>query len=247
MSSAEAAAARAGGAQEPASLKSDNRKRKYSDALEEEDRDVTVVVGDETFEVTPDKWKGSRDRSWGIRPVGEFEPPGIHAGIPTMAGMWNYCPMQFEDYSILYICHENNNGHRELEEAVRVWHDPEKEFDYLGRPEHEHTKNPETGFIDKGFVSFPDAPGGALNVEITPMTHVYVMVGTGYGLEPDWKHGMYKGKLCVENLTLDMNADKDRMFGLCDNAANVVVNGGDVGYGLFEWGFFGPFERYGFE
>ena len=27
-------------------------------------------VADETFEVTPDRWKGSRDRSWGIRPVG---------------------------------------------------------------------------------------------------------------------------------------------------------------------------------
>ena len=25
---------------------------------------------------TPDRWLGSRDRSWGIRPVGEAEPPG---------------------------------------------------------------------------------------------------------------------------------------------------------------------------
>jgi hypothetical protein len=26
-------------------------------------------VGDERFEVTPDRWCGTRDRSWGIRPA----------------------------------------------------------------------------------------------------------------------------------------------------------------------------------
>ena len=34
-------------------------------------------VGDETFRVTPDRWWGTRDRSWGVRPVGEPEHPGI--------------------------------------------------------------------------------------------------------------------------------------------------------------------------
>lgn len=33
-------------------------------------------------QVTPDRWWGSRDRSWGIRPVGEPEPPGINAARP---------------------------------------------------------------------------------------------------------------------------------------------------------------------
>ncbi len=206
-------------------------------------------VGDKRFEVTPDRWKGSRDRSWGIRPVGEREPEGIHAGAPVMEGMWNYAPMQFEDYSILYICHEHADGQRELEEAVRVWNDPAREPEWLGVPEHHHnvvTPAAFKTFIDRSVIRFPDAPGGPLEVRVTPLTHVWVMVGTGYGLEADWKHGMYHGDLEVQHFSLDMNKDQERMFGLCDNAARFELDG-DVGYGLFEYGFFGAFPKYGIE
>lgn len=36
----------------------------------------TLTVDGETLPVTPDTWRGNRDRSWGVRPVGEAEPPG---------------------------------------------------------------------------------------------------------------------------------------------------------------------------
>ncbi len=207
----------------------------------------TLRVGDESFEVTPDRWRGSRDRSWGIRPVGEPEPLGIHQGTPIMEGMWNYAPMQFEDFSILYICHEHNNGHRQLEEAVRVWNDPEREPEWLGRPEHAHVLSvakPYLAYIESSTIRFPEAPEGPLEVKVTPLTHVWVMVGTGYGLEADWKHGMYQGKEVLQQFSLDMEADKDRMFGLVDNAARFELNG-QVGHGLFEYGFFGEFDKYG--
>ncbi|GAB3319162.1 hypothetical protein [Haliea atlantica] len=208
----------------------------------------SLRIGEETFEVTPDRWKGSRDRSWGIRPVGEFEPPGVHAGTPIMEGMWNYAPMQFDDFSILYIVNEHNDGQRVLEDAVRVWKDPARETEWLGRPEHEHhlvVAKPYQSFIDRSVIRFPDAPGGPLEVAVTPLTHVWVMVGTGYGLEPDWKHGMYKGKEVVEHFSLDVEQDKERMFGLVDNSARFELSSGEVGYGLFEYCFFGNFDRYG--
>lgn len=205
-------------------------------------------VDGEEFAVTPERWKGSRDRSWGIRPVGEFEPPGIHEGTPIMEGMWNYAPMQFDDFSILYIVNEHDNGHRALEEAVRVWADPQREPEWLGRPEHDHhlvVAAPYVSQIDRSVLRFPDAPGGPLEVAVTPMTHVWVMVGTGYGLEPDWKHGMYQGPYKEQSFTLDMQADKARMLGLSDHSARFELSTGEVGYGLFEYGFFGPFKRYG--
>ena len=206
----------------------------------------TLRIDGEDFAITPDRWKGSRDRSWGIRPVGEQEPPGIHAGSPgIMHGMWNYCPMQFDEYSILFICNEHADGSRELEEAVRVWADPDREPEYLGRPEHEHRFTDDKSDVVEGHLLFPEAPGGALEIKAFPLETLFVMVGTGYGLEEDWRHGMYQGKLKVQHFTLDMEQDRQRMWGLRDAAARFESSNGDVGYGLFEWFFIGAFPKYG--
>ena len=208
----------------------------------------TLRVGNEDFKVTPDRWKGSRDRSWGIRPVGEAEPAGIHAGgASSMQGLWNYCPMQFDDYSILFICNEHADGTRELEDATRVWADPSREPEHLGRPEHEHRFTGDGNDIDivEGRLLFPDAPGGALEIKASPLETLFVMVGTGYGLEEDWRHGMYQGDLTVQHFSLDMKKDKERMWGMRDTAARFETSTGDVGYGLFEWFFLGPFPKYG--
>lgn len=208
----------------------------------------TLRVGDERFEVTPDRWWGTRDRSWGIRPVGEAEPPGIRQGEPSMMAMWNYAPMQFRDFSILYIVQEKNDGTRELEEAVRIWADPAREPEWLGRPEHEHVFRSGTRYIERSMLRFPDAPGGAIAVEVTPLVECYIGIGTGYGFDADWRHGMYQGKLVVQGLELDTVDDAARLWGICDNAARFDLRQAgrsEVGYGLHEYAFFGPFDRYG--
>ena len=206
----------------------------------------TLTVGDETFEITPDRWKGTRDRSWGVRPVGEAEPAGIHAENGMAFNMWNYAPMQFDDYSILYIVQEDEKGERSVEEAVRIWADPEKGSEWLGRPEHEHTFTPGTRFAESSVLSFPDAPGGRIDVKVTPLLHCHIGIGTGYGMDADWRHGMYHGpELVVQGLAIDMEKDKDKLFGIVDQVARFEL-GDDVGYGLHEFMFLGPHERYGF-
>ena len=165
----------------------------------------TLEVGGEHFDITPDRWWGTRDRSWGVRPVGEKEPPGIRGAEGQMGGMWNYSPMQFTDYSILYILNETDDGERLIEEAVRIWADPSREPEWLGRPEYEHTLVPGTRMVSSSVLSFPDAPGGGFDVEVTPLTHVFIAVGTGYGMEEDWRHGMYQGPLVVQGVEHDMD------------------------------------------
>ncbi len=206
----------------------------------------SLQVGDETFAISPDRWWGSRDRSWGIRPVGEPEHPGIRQGEMQLDGMWNYAPMQFDDFSILYICQERDSGERVLEEAVRIWKDPTREPEWLGRPEHEHVFRSGTRVIDRTTLSFPEAPGGGFEVSVTPLEHLYVGIGTGYGFDPDWRHGMYQGDLVVQGLELDTVDDAEKLWGLSDTAARFEI-GSLVGYGLHEYGFFGPFSRYGLE
>ena len=92
-----------------------------------------ITADGETLEVTPDRWWGIRDRSWGIRPVGEPEPPGIQSrGGGTF--YWLYAPVQFEDHAILCIVQEDGAGRRLVEEAVRVW--PDGTSEYLGLPSY---------------------------------------------------------------------------------------------------------------
>jgi hypothetical protein len=202
-------------------------------------------VGDEHFDITPDRWWGTRDRSWGIRPVGEPEPAGIRGAEGQMTGMWNYSPMQFGDHTILYILNETNSGERPLEEAVRIWADPGREPEWLGRPEPKHQLTPGTRMVERSTLSFPEAPGGGFEVEVTPLTHSFIAVGTGYGMEQDWRHGMYQGKLVVQGL--DYAHDEIApigQYGVVDHVARFEYDG-HVGYGLHEHGFFGAYEKYG--
>ena len=89
-------------------------------------------------------------------------------------------------------------------------------------------------------------PGGPIEVRLTPLTHVFFGVGSGYGSDQDWRHGMYQGELVVQGLTLDMNEDKDKLFGLTDQMARFEL-GDDVGYGLHEYSLMGAHDKYGFK
>jgi len=211
----------------------------------------TLEVAGETIAVTPDRWKGTRDRSWGVRPVGEVEPPGIRGEAGQMAGLWNYAPMQFDDFSILYIVNEEPDGSRPMNEAVLIWADPEREAEWLGAPVFEHTLDPGTRMISTPSVlRFPEAPRGEFAVRVTPLVHSYIAVGTGYGVGDEFRHGMYMGDLLVEGKTWDMaELDTWAWYGVVDHAARFVIEGGDadgvVGYGLHEHGVFGEFPKFG--
>lgn len=207
----------------------------------------SITVDDETINVSGEKFRGARDRSWGTRPVGEPEAPGITAtgtAGPAMS-MWNYDQIQFDDYSIVYICSEHPDGSRDLENVTRVWRDRSKPIEHLGRPEHEHEFVSGTRVVKRSKLSFPFAPGGSVEIEVTPLISTHIGAATGYAPEPDWKHGMYQGDLVVQGVDLDTERDADRFYGIVDAAARFETSTGDVGYGLHEYMFLGPFPKYG--
>jgi hypothetical protein len=73
-----------------------------------------------------------------------------------------------------------------------------------------------------------------------------VSVGTGYGIDADWRHGMYHGPdAVVQGLVLDVEEIKGlAQYGIVDHVAKFTY-GDAVGYGLLEHGFFGPYRHYG--
>jgi len=206
----------------------------------------SLRVGGEEFQVTPDRWWGTRDRSWGIRPHGEREPEGIHAGGPgSLSGMWNYFPMQFADHSILYILNEENDGTLVLYDARRIWNDPGKGIEELGPVEYEHQLKPGTRMMTGSTLRFPEAPGGTLEIRCEPLLHAFIALGTGYGVEEDWRHGMYQGPLVVQGK--EYKTEEIAPLGqltIVDHVARFSYDS-HVGHGLYEHAFIGPFEKFG--
>jgi hypothetical protein len=191
-------------------------------------------VGDRSWAVTPDRWWGTRDRSWGIRPSGEPEPPGIVAHLPHRGFRWLYTPMQFDDHSLYMICQERADGRRVLEEAVRVWPATTgRAIESLGRPDYELTWDADNKLVERATLHL-----GALEVEAEPLVGAHIGVGTGYGFDAEWRHGMYQGDLVVQQRSWDLKTDEGRaaMWGIFDAVGRFRVDG-QVGYGLFEYMF----------
>ena len=207
----------------------------------------TLDVGGKHFDVDPERWWGCRDRSWGVRPVGEPEPPGIRATQP-MSMFWNYAQIQFDDHSIIYMAHENRDGSRVLQESVRVWNDEAKPVEHLGTPQHELEFVPGTRTVKRATLDLGKADGRPVVLDVQPGLPVYLGIGSGYGQDLDWRHGMYQGPLKVQGMTIDLDdpANADKLVGLVDSVGRYEYEG-HVGFGLWEYAIGGPHDKYGFE
>lgn len=192
-----------------------------------------IEVDGDRIEVTPDHWWGSRDRSWGIRPVGDPEAPGNLADKEPGPFRWLYAPFRMPDHAVVFICQEGVGGRRIVEEAVRLW--PDGRVEHLGRPESE-LRWSEAGAGLFGVVESATLRMGEVTVEVEPVLPVHIGVGTGYGFDGDgWKHGKYQGPLVVEGTSYDLSTDVGRnaMFGIVDAVARFTIDD-QVGWGLFE-------------
>jgi hypothetical protein len=204
-------------------------------------------VGDERFELRDGEWLGGRDRSWGIRPVGEPESVVRRAGDGPAGFLWLYCTMQFESSTIICILQEDRLGRRSLEQAVRVFADPDREPEDLGRIDHELHFVHGSRRLEHARLTFTPYDGRPLVVDAVPFGASYLSLGTGYGHEDEWRHGMYQGPSRVEHHHYDLTdaATERRTRGLVDNVATFEA-ADEVGYGLLENAVLGVNERYGF-
>jgi len=211
----------------------------------------TLRVEGYEYIVSSDRWLGTRDRSWGIRPVGEAEPPGRSGAEPDpdFGFWWTYVPLRFEDYAVVVIAQEDGNGTRTLNEAVRVYpagsgRPPEQ----LGWPEFEIRYRPGTRQPETAVIRCRPCRSEPVDIEIETLGFVALNCGPGYGGDPDWSHGQWRGRGWVEALAVDLEdpAVAGRIpFGVVDHVARARCEGGE-GWGMFEHGTFGRHAPSGF-
>ena len=133
---------------------------------------------------------GTRDRSWGVRPIGMSDSqPVAPPRLPQFYWLW--APLNFEDRFMLY--------HKNADADGAPWNTASV-IGPLGdaKPAHmascastirykQGTRHAQSAVID-----VVDAQGGAWQVELEPRFQFY-MSGIGY-LHPEWGHGMYRGE-----------------------------------------------------
>jgi hypothetical protein len=149
-------------------------------------------------EISPNSVVGSRDRSWGIRGVGERAQAGAPMGaIPQFYWLW--APVCFDGFGVVFDVNEYSDGERWhesgalLESNDTIRHSHETTYAYTWEPGTRRA----TAFDLTYRLS-----SGPVQLHFEPIVH-FQMLGLGY-LHPEWGHGMWKGELAIggERFTL---------------------------------------------
>lgn len=194
---------------------------------------------------------GTRDRSWGVRPVGE---PEGGAPTPFSTVLWLWAPVHFDDHAVLWGSFEGADGRRWHESGRRVpAYDPQggipseadAPVEELTLVRHELSFTPGTRSVSGGELHMVAPSGDAVVLALEPVAR-FAMAGLGYG-HPTWGHGVWQGegRTGGESWVL---ADEDPMAVHLQHVQHLCRfrEGGQIGVGVLEQLFFGPHERYGF-
>lgn len=206
---------------------------------------VLDVAGEE-FQIDSEVWTGSRDRSWGIRPVGESEPPGRGAGEPTDGFFWLYVPLRFDEFAIIVILQENPDGYRTLNDAKRVR--PDGAIEQLGWPRATIGYRTGTRHPDWARLELTAPNGKPLIVDVRTMESVALHVGAGYGGDADWSHGQWMGRNWTSSSVYDLDDPAISAlvpYGVIDHSAVAVCDGAQ-GWGMLEHANLGRHDPSGF-
>ncbi|WP_370146806.1 hypothetical protein [Streptacidiphilus sp. EB129] len=210
--------------------------------------------------VTPADWTGTRDRSWGVRPI-PGEQPGRAAEEQRPEGFhWVWCPIRFQDRFVMVLLQEDADGFRTLSDAVLVHpHSdaqdaPARPDEQLGWPYVDIDYTPGTRTPRAAVIHLTDSARKQLDIHAEVLTSSPLAVGAGYPPAQGWQHGTWQGRDWSERLVyrLDDPADPAHAavasaiaYGVTDHAARFTLDG-EVGYGIFEHGSFGRHDPSGF-
>lgn len=139
---------------------------------------------------------GTRDRSWGVRPIGAADAqPNVPVAIPQFYWLW--APTNFPNLSLFAHVNEDETGAAWNSRSAlaldgagqgEVLHLTDQRFtiDWLPGTRHARTAQ----------LDVKDPSGRDHVVKWTPIAQ-FQMKGIGYG-HPEWVHGGWKGELVIE-------------------------------------------------
>jgi hypothetical protein len=156
----------------------------------------SITIDGQTTDYTPETSFGTRDRSWGIRPVGSPDPqPTVPAKLPQFYWLW--APANFPNLSLFYHVNDDERGVA-WNTRCELMMDGAGQGAGFGLSEAKMalTYVPGTRRVAVGELTGKDGHGGLHRVTYTPIA-TFAMKGIGYQ-HPQWAHGVWHGELKVE-------------------------------------------------
>lgn len=143
-----------------------------------------------------DGFIGTRDRSWGVRPVGAQDSQGVVPPQPPQF-FWLWSPCNFDDGGLFF--HTNDDATGRPWNTRAVWApDGAGEEDFLHlNGEAEVVWKSGTRHAASAVVRLTDDYGKPWGEVSFRPRYEFLMLGLGYG-HPKWAHGAAHGELAVE-------------------------------------------------
>lgn len=193
---------------------------------------------------------GVRDRSWGIRSVGE-RPDGAPAPLPQFYWLW--APLHFDDHCLHFAFNDSAEGIPwyasgvvlpDVEPGAATW-GPDAPGAAVRAVDHEIAWRRRTRRVERARLRLEPWRAEPIDVELEPLVD-FQMRGVGY-LHPEFRHGCWLGEEVVGHESLVL-ADLDPLDAANLHVQSVVrATAGDrVGVGVLEQLVIGVHEPSGF-
>ncbi len=213
----------------------------------------TVATPDGEFTVDEETWRGTKDRSWGIRGVGErvhFGAPGLE--MPSAFFLW--APLIWDDHISHAVFFDGTRGEALVREGLTapLWASEADIPDTLDDPAdrmatavHRVEYHPGTRLARHAEIDLIDLYGKVRTLSLEPKLR-FQFKGLGYG-HRSWGQGFWKGELAIggesfDPLALDLLAPDN----IHVQQVVAVSDGEHTGIGALEQIVVGPYEPAGF-
>lgn len=202
--------------------------------------------------VEPALCPGVKDRSWGLRKLGDASGENFRA---TQQLFWNWLPLNFGKFCVHSLRLEDTaSGHLikqqsmiapmyNSEEAVPI---QEPGVEHIGEWAHDYEVDRNSRRIVGGAVYLGESqPAGAgRKIEIGPPLLTAWTYAIGYG-HATWNHGKWHGELATghERWNVSEACPVGERYSIMHQVVEVRL-GGQVGFGFVEQCIIGPYPRY---
>ncbi len=212
----------------------------------------TVSHPDGEFTVDSETWRGTKDRSWGIRGVGERI--GLGAPQQPRSAFFLWAPLQWDDHITHAVFFDGPKGEALVREGLTSplyasEADIPDELDdvatRMATAVHRVQYQPGTRWARSAELDLIDLYGNVRTITMEPQLR-FQFKGLGYG-HPQWGQGCWQGELEVAGESFDpLELDPLAPENIHIQQVVKVSDGERTGIGALEQIVVGPYEPAGF-